>query len=65
MIKLVNGNRKAKPILLEELKNEFLINHRLKVSKRSIEQTLNSIAVKVAGTWRIVDLNSSPVTPSA
>jgi len=59
MIKIVNGNRKAKPILLEDLKNEFLNNHRLKVSKRSIEQTLNSIAVKVAGTWRIVDLNSS------
>ncbi|KNZ61347.1 hypothetical protein VP01_1415g2 [Puccinia sorghi] len=59
MIKMVNGNRKAKPILLEDLRNEFLNNHRLKVSKRSIEQTLNSIAVKVAGTWRIVDLNSS------
>ncbi|EFP75976.2 uncharacterized protein PGTG_01307 [Puccinia graminis f. sp. tritici CRL 75-36-700-3] len=63
LIKLVNGNRKAKPILIEDLKNEFLANNQLKVSKRSIEQTLNSIAVKVAGTWRIVDLNTNPLNP--
>lgn len=60
LIKLVNGNRKSKPILLEDLKNEFLSIHpSAKLSKRLIEQTLGRLAVKVSGTWRILDHHSS------
>ncbi|KAI7951240.1 hypothetical protein MJO28_006924 [Puccinia striiformis f. sp. tritici] len=55
LIQHVNGNRKPKPILLEDLKNLFANDHHRKVSKRSIEIFLPNVAVKVAGTWRIVD----------
>ncbi|KAG0152271.1 hypothetical protein CROQUDRAFT_71115 [Cronartium quercuum f. sp. fusiforme G11] len=52
LVSIVNGNRKAKPLLVEDLRLAFL-EHR--VSKTAIEKKLSDVAVKVGGVWRVVE----------
>ncbi|CAH7678453.1 hypothetical protein PPACK8108_LOCUS12981 [Phakopsora pachyrhizi] len=59
MVKLVNGNTKAKPLLLEDLRVAFL-EHGL--SKRAIERKLGDVAVKVGGVWRVVEMSNDGPT---
>lgn len=54
----MNGNRKAKPLLVEDLRIEFL---EFKLSKACIEKTLSEVAVKISGAWRVVERADSSV----
>ncbi|MBW0516506.1 hypothetical protein O181_056221 [Austropuccinia psidii MF-1] len=56
LLTIVNGNRKSKPLLIEDIRLAFLD---FKLSKRLIEKTLNDIAIKVSGVWRIIDIKNN------
>lgn len=55
LIEMVDGNRKAKPLLIEELRLAFADQ---RISKSAIERKLSEVAVKMSGVWRVVEKSS-------
>ncbi|EGG09819.1 uncharacterized protein MELLADRAFT_77071 [Melampsora larici-populina 98AG31] len=50
---IVNGNRKSKPLLVEEIRLSFVLDYSIKLSKVLIEKKLNEIAFKGSGVWKL------------